>query len=70
MTINRSQGQTFDKVGIYLNRACFAHGQLYVSFSRARSKNDISMKIVETLEQGTHRAHHYTKNILCQVLLS
>ena len=24
MTINKSQGQTFDKVGIYLNRACFA----------------------------------------------
>ena len=71
MTINKSQGQTFDKVGIYLNQACFAHGQLYVAFSRARSKNDISMRIVETPEQGKHRGHHYTKNIvLRQVPLS
>ena len=71
MTINKCQGQTFDKVGIYLNRACFAHGQLYVAFSRARSKNDISMRIVETPEQGKHRGHNYTKNIvLRQVLLS
>ena len=61
MTINKSQRQTFDKVGIYLNRACFAHGQLYVAFSRARSKNDIFMRIVETPEQGKHRGHHYTK---------
>ena len=26
MTINKSQGQTFEKVGLYLNRACFGHG--------------------------------------------
>ena len=64
MTINKGQGQTFDKVGIYFNRACFAHGQLCVAFSRARSKNDISMKIAETPEQGKHRVHHYTKNIV------
>ena len=54
MTINKSQGQTFDKVGIYLNRACFANGQLYVDFSRARSANAISAKIDETPEQGKH----------------
>ena len=71
MTINKSQGQTFDKVGIYLNKACFAHGQLYVAFSRARSKNDVSVEIVETPEQGKDRGHHYTKNVvLHQVLLS
>ena len=28
MTINKSQGQTFEKVGIYLRRPCFSHGQL------------------------------------------
>ena len=31
MTINKSQGQTFDQVGIYLNEPVFSHGQLYVA---------------------------------------
>ncbi|KAF2348841.1 P-loop containing nucleoside triphosphate hydrolase, partial [Trinorchestia longiramus] len=35
MTINNTQGHTFDRVGIYLPKPCFTHGQLYVAFSRA-----------------------------------
>ena len=34
MTINKCQGQTFKKVGIYLDQPIFTHGQLYVAFSR------------------------------------
>ena len=34
MTINKSQGQTFKSVGLYLPKAVFTHGQLYVAFSR------------------------------------
>jgi len=37
MTINKSQGQTFDRVGIDLRKDVFNHGQLYVAFSRVRS---------------------------------
>ena len=36
MTINKSQGQTFDVVGIDLRHPVFAHGQLYVALSRVR----------------------------------
>ena len=36
MTINKSQGQTFgERIGIYLHKPVFAHGQLYCAMSRA-----------------------------------
>jgi ATP-dependent DNA helicase PIF1 len=37
VTINKSQGQTLDRVGIFLQHGVFDHGQLYVAYSRARS---------------------------------
>ena len=36
MTINKSQGQSFDKVGLFLETPVFGHGQLYVGLSRTR----------------------------------
>ena len=45
MTINKSQGQTFNKVGLYLPQPVFSHGQLYVAFSRARSFSDLYVEI-------------------------
>ncbi|KAK1345516.1 hypothetical protein QTO34_007974 [Cnephaeus nilssonii] len=36
MTINKSQGQTVDRVGIFLPEPVFRHGQLYVAFSRVQ----------------------------------
>lgn len=34
ITINKSQGQTFNCVGVDLRSNCFSHGQLYVGLSR------------------------------------
>lgn len=43
MTINKAQGQTFDRVGIYLPRPCFSHGQLYVAMSRVGSPGAVTI---------------------------
>ncbi|KAJ8876360.1 hypothetical protein PR048_020805 [Dryococelus australis] len=41
MTINKSQGQTFDQVGIYLPQPVFSHGQFHVALSRAKQVNAV-----------------------------
>ena len=40
MTINKSQRQSFDHVGIFLPEPEFSYGQLYMAFSRARNWNE------------------------------
>ena len=38
MTINKSQGQSFETVGVDLRTPVFTHGQFYVAASRVTSK--------------------------------
>ena len=45
LTINKSQGQTFDKLGIMLRVPVFAHGQLYVALSRCRTRESITVQL-------------------------
>ena len=37
----QGQGQSNERVGLYLPDAVFAHGQLYTGLSRGRRKRDI-----------------------------
>ncbi len=42
MTINKSQGQTLDRVGLLLPEPVFSHGQLYVACAQRRVTQDPS----------------------------
>lgn len=43
MTINKSQGQSIQHVGVSLIHEPFAHGQLYVALSRVTDRNNIKV---------------------------
>lgn len=69
LTINKSQGQTFDKVGIFLPDVVFSHGQLYVAFSRVTSAAGVTIHVTDRpSEQGILLPQQpqkiFTKNIV------
>lgn len=45
MTINKSQGQTIDFVGLDCTEPVFAHGMTYVGFSRVRAWDFIKVAV-------------------------
>jgi ATP-dependent DNA helicase PIF1 len=72
ITINKSQGQTFERVGIYLNEPVFTHGQLYVALSRARNQENVKIFVNDCHLQGKlicGRNDIYTQNIVYREVL-
>ena len=62
MTINKSQGQTLDFVGLDLVDAVFSHGQTYVAFSRVRGWK--SLKVAVNPEKGNKIKNVVWKEVL------
>lgn len=65
MTINKSQGQTLGKVGLYLERPVFSQGQLYVAVSRVKSKK--GLKVLCCDKDGNYT--NTTTNVMYQEVL-
>jgi ATP-dependent exoDNAse (exonuclease V) alpha subunit len=64
MIINKAQGQTFNKLGIFLPTPVFSHGQLFVAFSRAKSFKNIFVQVMNNTTQGKVRHTTITQNIV------
>nr|AAD25596.1 putative helicase [Arabidopsis thaliana] len=64
MTINKSQGQSLKRVGIFLPRPCFSHSQLYVAISRVTSKSGLKILIVNDEGKPQKQTKKFTKKFL------
>ena len=62
MTVNKSQGQTLRRVGLYLPNDLFSHGQLYVALSRVSSEDSIVVLAKKGFQHG--KPGVYTKNFV------
>jgi hypothetical protein len=67
LTINRSQGQEFDRQLVDLTNAAFSHGHLYVALSRIRKSSNIKIYCYE--EQIWDLNVVFTKNVVYDEIL-
>ena len=66
MTINKSQGQSLSKVGLYLRNPVFSHGQLYVALSRVKSRAGVKLLILD----ADGKVMTKTKNVVYKEIFS
>ena len=71
VTINKSHGQTLNRVGLYLPNPVFTHGQYYVEISRCGDWQSTKIFIKPSPEgQGIVEGVHFTKSIVFRALLN
>ena len=68
MTIHKSQGQTFDFVGLYLKSDVFTHGQLYTALTRVKRKENLKIEPCGNFEKRNGKT--YITNIVYPEMLN
>lgn len=68
MTVNKSQGQTLSRCGIWLPHPLFSHGQLYVAHSRCGDPDGVTVLIQHPPLNG-EEAGTATRNVVYTELL-
>jgi len=77
ITINKAQGQTLKKVGVFLPESVFSHGQLYTAFSRVGAATCLSV-FIPVPQKSKHVSNQrrqpassfWTHNVVYEELLS
>jgi ATP-dependent DNA helicase PIF1 len=68
MTVNKSQDQTMERIGLYLPQNVFSHGQLYAALSRVKSPTSIKIMIDQkchiSLPASISNRDTYTRNVV------
>jgi hypothetical protein len=68
LTLNRAQGQSLDRAGIYLPKSVFSHGHLYVGCSRCGDPNSVFIYADQNEFDGVRQylmeGKTYTHNIV------
>ena len=67
MTVNKSQGQSLHRVGIFCSRDFFSHGQFYVAASRVGRSS--SIRILAQDEQ-TKKKRRFLSNVVYEEVLT
>jgi hypothetical protein len=67
MTINKAQGQSLDRVAVYLPRPMFAHGQLYVAVSRVTKADNLLVAMVQDPGRGKATTNEVNVNLIAWV---
>jgi len=67
-TINKAQGTTLERLGLWLRDSVFGHGQLYVALSRGGDPRKVLVGVLSAAHDAAGRI--VTSNVVCSQLLN
>jgi ATP-dependent DNA helicase PIF1 len=69
MTVHKSEGQTLQRVGLYLPDPVFSHGMLYTAMSRTTTRDGITILLGANQKPPDADEGYYTANVVYRNVL-